>query len=213
MIRKAAVDSASGAKDGDAFGAAMARRDGGIGVLEAVRRYAPPFNPSVVIAELADWFKEWGVHEVHGDRYAGEFPREAFRSHGLVYITLEQDRSQLYLELLALVNAGRVRLLDHPDLLRELRGLERRRGSGRDRVDHRRGSHDDLANAAAAALVLATSRTRDRLYTGLSVGEVTALQPSADAALERIRAEQRAAAAQEIEAAAKSPTGWFPPGR
>jgi hypothetical protein len=40
-------------------------------------------------------------------------------------------------------------------LLRELRGLERRRGtSGRDRVDHRAGQHDDRANSAALALTL-----------------------------------------------------------
>jgi hypothetical protein len=51
------------------------------------------------------------------------------------------------------VNARAVRLLDQPDLLRELRGLERRRGvSGRDRVDHRPGAHDDLAVAAAGVL-------------------------------------------------------------
>jgi hypothetical protein len=39
-------------------------------------------------------------------------------------------------------------------MLREFRGLERRRGSsGRDGVNHRPGSHDDLANAAAGVLV------------------------------------------------------------
>ena len=46
-----------------------------------------------------------------------------------------------------------------PDLLRELRGLERRRGAtGRDRVDHAPGQHDDRSNAAAGALVLAVGR-------------------------------------------------------
>ena len=55
-----------------------------------------------------------------------------------------------------LVNSRVVGLLDHPQLLRELRGLERRPGAaGRDRVDHRPGAHDDLANSAAGALVLA----------------------------------------------------------
>jgi len=53
----------------------------------------------------------------------------------------------------------RLVLLDLPDLLRELRGLERHRGtSGRDRVDHARGQRDDLANAACGALVLAGSK-------------------------------------------------------
>jgi hypothetical protein len=63
-------------------------------------------------------------------------------------------------EVLGEFRAGLTTLLD-PDvseLLRELRGLERHRGpSGRDRVDHRPGQHDDLANAAAGALVLAAA--------------------------------------------------------
>lgn len=85
------------------------------------------------------------------------------------------DRSALYLELLPLVNADRVRLLDVPDLLRELRGLERRRGTaGRDRVDHAPGQHDDRANAAAGALVLAAgrddARTAETRRWALSVG-------------------------------------------
>jgi hypothetical protein len=73
----------------------------------------------------------------------------------LAYRVCEWTKAELYLRLLPLINAGRVRLLDHPELLRQLRGLERRRGwGGRDRVDHRRGQHDDLANAAAGAIVL-----------------------------------------------------------
>ena len=42
-----------------------------------------------------------------------------------------------------------------PEMLRELRSLERKRGSsGRDRVDHRPGSHDDQANAVAGLVSL-----------------------------------------------------------
>ena len=41
----------------------------------------------------------------------------------------------------------------------DINNLERRRGTaGRDRVDHRPGSHDDRANAAAGALALAAAR-------------------------------------------------------
>jgi hypothetical protein len=56
-----------------------------------------------------------------------------------------------------------VELLDDEHLLRELRGLERRRGSsGRDRVDHRPGSHDDRANAVAGLVDLLIPRARPR---------------------------------------------------
>jgi hypothetical protein len=51
---------------------------------------------------------------------------------------------------------------DVPDLLRELRGLERRRGaSGSDRVDHRPGSHDDLAAAASGVVAALASGAAD----------------------------------------------------
>jgi hypothetical protein len=44
-------------------------------------------------------------------------------------------------------------------LLAELCGLERRRGVvGRDRVDHRPGSHDDRANAVAGVVYVASTR-------------------------------------------------------
>jgi len=86
----------------------------------------------------------------------GGFVASAFLSNGVTYEVSRVDRSAIYLEFLPLVNSNTVLLLDVPEMLRELRGLERRRGaSGRDRVDHRPGSFDDLANAAAGALVLA----------------------------------------------------------
>ena len=101
----------------------------------------------------------WSPWEERGNRYAPGFVAEHFRANGIRYNPSQRDRSQLYLEMLPILNAGRGLLLDDAELLRELRGLERRRGSsGRDRVDHRPGAHDDRANAAAGALVLASVR-------------------------------------------------------
>ncbi len=57
--------------------------------------------------------------------------------------------------MLATVNSGKAELLDIPEVLRQLRSLDRRHGSsGRDRVDHRAGEHDDAANAVAGVLSL-----------------------------------------------------------
>jgi hypothetical protein len=119
----------------------------------------PPFNPPGVIAESAALSKAYGLRGTTGDRYAPGFVLEGFRANGITYTASVRDRSALYLELLPVMNAGRVRLLNIPDLLRELRGLERRRGTaGRDRIDHAPGQHDDRANAVAGALVIASSR-------------------------------------------------------
>jgi hypothetical protein len=141
---------------GDRFALALAHAEGDVAVLDVLRAWAPPFNPSGVIAEAVDLLRRYGGREVVGDRYAAEFVAEGFRAHGITYRPAERDRSGLYLELLPRLNARRVALLDLPDLLRELRALERHCGpSGRDRVDHPRGGHDDLANAAAGACLAA----------------------------------------------------------
>jgi hypothetical protein len=74
------------------------------------------------------------------------------------YEPAERSRSELYLDILPLINSRAVALLDHERLMLQLVSLERtsvRFGGGRDRVDHPKGLHDDVANAAAGALVLA----------------------------------------------------------
>ncbi|MEI8084543.1 MAG: hypothetical protein WCI74_22115, partial [Actinomycetes bacterium] len=146
-------DPASGSGR-DAWTKAIAHRNGDRVELDLIRTWQPPFNPSNVIAESAALSKNYGIQHTSGDRYAPGFVSSGFQAFGVTYRPTDQDRSAIYLELLPLVNSGRVLLLDDADLLRELRGLERRRGNGgRDRVDHRPGSHDDRANAAAGALV------------------------------------------------------------
>ena len=74
---------------------------------------------------------------------------------GIDYRTSEMDRSDLYLELLPVVNASTIELPDNEKLLRELLGLERRRGTAeRDRVDHRPGQRDDRVNAVVGVASL-----------------------------------------------------------
>lgn len=154
------ADPASGSGK-DAFTIGIAHVDGQRAVLDVMRAWKPPFNPSGVITEASDLLKCYGLGEVTGDRYAPGFVSEGFRGNGINYRPSEKDRSALYLELLLSVNAGRVVLLDDAEMLRELRGLERRRGpSGQDRVDHRPGAHDDRANSAAGALVLAQAQAQ-----------------------------------------------------
>ncbi len=148
-------DGASGTRGGEDAAVAQAAQVGDITALLAVRVWHPPFSPATVVAEVAQMVKASGETEITGDRWATGVIPEMFRTHAITYHPCELDKSQLYLQLLPLVNAGRVRLLDHPELLRQLRGLERRRGwGGKDRVDHRRGQRDDIANAAAGAIVL-----------------------------------------------------------
>jgi hypothetical protein len=157
------IDAASGSGK-DAFTFAVAHLDKDRAVLDVVRAWKPPFNPSGVITEVSDLLKRYRLTETTGDRYAPGFVSEHFRANGVAYRHSERDRSAIYLDLLPAVNAEKVVLLDDAELLRELRGLERRRGtSGRDRVDHRPGSHDDRANAAAGALTVVALEHRQTI--------------------------------------------------
>jgi hypothetical protein len=125
-------------------------------VLDCLRERRPPFSPDDVVKEFANTLKPYRLFRVTGDRYSGAWCAERFRVQGIEYVASEKTKSELYLELVPLLNAGRCELLDNPRLLAQLCALERRvaRG-GRDSVDHGPGAHDDLANAAAGALVLA----------------------------------------------------------
>ena len=81
--------------------------------------------------------------------------------HGIEYQLAEQPKSGLYQSLLPLVNSGQVELLDQPKLTAQLCSLERRTArGGKDSIDHPPGAHDDVANAVAGALVLATGETK-----------------------------------------------------
>jgi hypothetical protein len=166
------TDPSGGSRD--AFTVAITHLDGERVIVDCARAWLPPFNPSGVVEEISTLLKSYRLHSVTGDRYAGEWPREAFRSHGLEYAVSKLDRSAIYLELLPVVNAGTIEFPDDRKVLGELRALERRRGtSGRDRIDHRPGSHDDRANAIAGAVWLARQKSVDTMPPPLilSAGE------------------------------------------
>jgi hypothetical protein len=127
-------------------------------VLDAIREVKPPFSPDSVVIEFSDLIKSYGIRRVTGDRYGGDWPRERFRVQGIEYVPSELTKSDIYRNTLPLLNSGRIELLDNARLASQLCGLERRTArSGKDSIDHAPGGHDDIANAAAGALLLANS--------------------------------------------------------
>lgn len=136
-------------------------------ILDAVRERKAPFSPESVVKEFSDLLKSYGLTTVTGDRYAGEWPKEAFARHGIKYLPAEKSKSELYVDMLPKLNSGEVELLDIPVLVNQLINLERRTSrGGRDSIDHAPGAHDDLANAVAGVIVLSKGReTRDIRFT------------------------------------------------
>jgi hypothetical protein len=149
------VDPAGGS-GADAMTMAIAHCEGDVGVLDLVREIKPPFSPESAVADFVAVLVRYGISEVTGDRWGGEFVREQFTTKGITYNLSERVRSDIYRELLPLMNSRRAELLDNKRLVTQLCSLERRTArGGRDSIDHGQGAHDDLINSAAGAIVLA----------------------------------------------------------
>ena len=118
-----------------------------------------------IVTEIAATLRRYHLREIYGDRYSGQWVVESFRKAGITYRQTEQNKSFYYLEIEPLFAQGKIEILDHPELARELRLLERRpRPGGKVIVDHARGSHDDYANSLAIAAVNANKRKMSFAY-------------------------------------------------
>src|SRR5208282_6276088 len=106
-------------------------------IIDVLREVKPPFSPEEVCREFATLFKAYAIRTIAGDRYAGLWPVEQFSKFGIVYEQSAEPKSTLYLNLLPLINSGRIRLLDQQKSVNQLLGLERRTArGGRDSIDH-----------------------------------------------------------------------------
>ena len=154
------VDPSGGSSDSMTVTVAHWRGDQVI--LDAIREARAPFSLTTIVEDFAILLRSYGVTNVRGDRYAGEWPREAFRTHGITYEPADRTRSELYGELLVLINSRRASLLDDKRLVSQLVSLERRTSRlGKDSIDHPPGGHADVANAVAGACVYAAPKFGD----------------------------------------------------
>jgi hypothetical protein len=140
------VDPAGGGAD--EFCLAIGHKEGDDTVIDVLR--ARRGVPAELTAGYAELLKSYGIRKVTGDKYAGSWPADEFKKHGIEYTPSEKPKSGLYLDLLPALNSGRVELPPDARLVNQLIGLERRTArGGRDSIDHAPGGHDDRANVVA----------------------------------------------------------------
>ena len=146
------VDTSGGREE--SFGLCIAHKEtNNCVVVDLVREWTSPFKPPEVVADVAGLLKRYNCASVTGDKYGAQWVVSAFEQHAISYQANELNKSQLFIETLAIVNSRQCELPDHKRLLGQFAGLQRRVGSsGRDFVHHRDGQRDDLANAVAGAL-------------------------------------------------------------
>ena len=152
------TDPSSGASD--SFTLAIAHRDGERAIIDCIRETRPPFSPESTIAEYSALLKRYRITKIVGDRVGGEFSREQFRKRNILYELSKKSKSDIYLNFISMLNSGTVVLPRHDKLVNQLCSLERTvsRGTGHETIDHPRDMHDDVANSAAGAAILAAAK-------------------------------------------------------
>jgi hypothetical protein len=168
----------------DSMALAIAHREDDNVILDCLVERPAPFNAAAVTAEMAKTLREYGLTECRGDRYGAQWVVQSFAASGITYYHSNRDRSAIYVDAVPLFTSGRARLLDNKRLVGQLAALERRTSATREKIDHPRGARDDVANAAAGALVTAADRRNEvKVFGGWGVvtsADVKGLNPAAN---------------------------------
>jgi hypothetical protein len=126
-------------------------------IADCVREIPAPFDPESAVEEFTGALRSYGIREITGDRYSGQWCRQSFEKRNIRYLPSETPKSGLYTDLLPKLMSKRVRLVDNPRLINQLAALERRTArGGRDSIDHPPAGHDDVANVIAGLASVAS---------------------------------------------------------
>lgn len=150
------VDMSGGGADDATL--AIAHNRNGMAVLDCLvdqgARVNRTFSTEETVRKFVGVLKEYRCAVVTGDNYAKGWPQQMFEKHGITYRLSDLNRTAIYSAVEPLLNSGKVELLDAPKMLAQFVGLIRKEGG---RIDHSPSEHDDHANAASGAIVLASS--------------------------------------------------------
>jgi hypothetical protein len=154
------IDMALGGADSHAL--AVAHVEQGKTVLDVVyelRSYE--HTQDYAVRCFVEVLREYHIKRVIADRVGLAWVSERFMALGTIKVDQSADpKSVLYGNFYAALNSGRVRLLDDRRLCAQLVSLERSTGSsGRDRIDHPPGGHDDVCNAVAGCLTMTAPKS------------------------------------------------------
>jgi hypothetical protein len=157
-VKYAGFVDASAGRHG-AFTLCVAHREHDRIISDVLRGAKPPFDPQHIVKDFSQLAQDYGLKQVSGDNFSGDWVVSAFAECGLKYVRAAQPKSQLYLECLPLFTRGLIAIPNLPPLLRELRLLERQtHRSGRDTIDAGKHGTDDYANALCGCAAIVSQR-------------------------------------------------------
>jgi hypothetical protein len=146
------LDPSGGSNDAMTCGVSHLDPDGRA-VLDGVwdQGAATPFNPRHAVGRFAGILKEYRIGQVVGDKYGGETFIADFAGYGIHYHVAAAPASDLFAAFESKLNAGQVVLVDDAMVEQQLLGLVWRG----QKITHPGNEHDDHANAAVGALLVA----------------------------------------------------------
>jgi len=147
------VDTSGGTADSFCLGISHWDTTQGLVVLDYAGEWRPPMKVKAVTKEIAAILKGYGLDNVMGDKYAGQWPREEFAENGIRYEISPKTKDDIFRDSLPALTSRLVQLLENKTLRRQYVDLERRKSpKGIITIVHPPDGHDDLANAASGAI-------------------------------------------------------------
>jgi len=145
-------------------------------IIDLLSEFRPPFDPAVVIEDLAHNCKLYGIHEITQDRHAIGWISKDLRPHNIDVMVAKKTKSELYGHFSVLMNKDLVELPDSKRLKNQLIGLQRTLKGGKSvKIDHYRSGKDDCSNAVAGVAVALAGESDevgpDWAGTGASLGK------------------------------------------
>ncbi len=159
-------------KGGDSFTFAVAHTEDEGAVVDYLVEFAPPFAPKDVIAEVARVCERYRIRSITQDNHAIAWIADQFQPHKIGVNTSDLNKSEIYAQFAILANREVVALPTSAKLRAQLMGLFKQNTSSGCKIDHLRNGHDDLANSACGAAVLA-SQSAGQGATIRMIGDVS----------------------------------------
>lgn len=154
-------------------------------IIDLLSEFRPPFDPAVVIGDIARSCRAYGISEMTQDRHAIGWISKDLRAHNIDVEVAKSTKSELYGYFSVLMNKDLVQLPDSERLKKQLIGLQRTLKGGKSvKIDHYRSGKDDCANAVAGVAVALAGESDDvgpswTLHAGTPQSEIDAEKPRA----------------------------------
>jgi len=132
-------------------------------ILDALLEFIPPFDPGLVIQEIAELSGQYRIRKITQDRHAIAWIANDFKPYGIEVEISDKTKSQIYEHFAVAMNKHQVELLDNKRLKDQIINLQKYlKPGGMVKIDHISGQHDDIINAVAGAVTLAVLAEDER---------------------------------------------------